>query len=312
MSSDSAAAACTADPEGPAVISDSGGPDCIMQQKRMITTRAPSTARQIFSVFGLQMRLFSKSKTIYVLVFIALLIPILAYTGIADDLLEAYQMVPSVSYLLILLPLFIAVIPSAVAGRTLSSEFRNRVVYMNYPLPVTRTVYYTGKFLASFALSLGIVLFAFGLAVYTSSVFYTPSYPNDVLGAVLICVAGTFAITATAFGLGPLFKKGSVTTTVTLTMGLPLIITILMLWLPMKYPLVAWEDINNGLMLLPQFAPYHMFNMLDYGFGGPYRIFFLMLTGGATVALDMFCIVALIWGLIFLIIGLRKFTRKEL
>ncbi len=310
MSSDSAAAACTADPEGPAVISDSGEPDYSMQQGKRITAGIPSTTRQIFSVFGLQMKLYSKSKTTYIWLLIALLIPILTYTGIAEEILGLYNMAPSAPYLLILLPLFIAAIPSAVAGRTLSSEFRNRVVYMNYPLPVTRTVYYTGKFLASFTLSLGIILFAFGFAVFMGS--HISPHLSDVLGAALICIAGTFAITATAFGLGPLFKKGSVTITTILTIGLPLMMFILIIWMFSKFPITIEDSMRNIPALIPQFAPFHVFYLLDHGLSEANIGIFLLLAGSDIVAIDMFCIVALIWGLVFLAIGLTKFVKKEL
>lgn len=272
-------------------------------------TAMPSNMAQMFSVFKLQMRLFSKEKSTYALLFLALLIPILAFTN-ASFLEPRLGISPPAIYLLILLPLMIILIPSMIAGRTLSSEFRNRTVYMTFPLPVTRTTFFVGKFVASFALSLGIIMLAFGLAVVSGNMLYEPSYPSDIGGALIICVVVTFAMTATAFGLGPFFKRGSMGITTGIMLSLPLILSIA---LPLILSIgivdvLAPESTMEIVRMIPPFASYQALLYIDSGFG----FFIGLIQLNESSSIFAYSVMAVIWGLVFLMLGWTKVVKKEL
>jgi ABC-type transport system involved in multi-copper enzyme maturation permease subunit len=198
------------------------------------------------------------------------------------------------------------------AGRILSSEFANRTAYLLYTLPVSRTVYYFGKFLAALVLSVGVFALAYAFAVICGSGLYGPSYPNDVFGSFVMCTAGVFALTAMAYGLSTYFKKGSTGLVVAIMIFLPIIV-ISMRALAGDMSLgrdvigSAWDP----LMTLPPFTGYQSLYMIDNGIGGEslgsiYRVFVGSCSPLAYVAVSM------VWGALFLILGMLNVKRKEL
>lgn len=278
-----------------------------IKRSEVRNTPLPSSVAQTFSIFKLQMRIFSKSRSTYMLLFLALLIPILAFSGVAETIIESdlFGVHVSTSYLLGLLPLMIILIPAMVSGRTLSSEFRNRTVYMTFPLPVTRTTFFVGKFLASFVLSWGIIMLAFGFAIIAGDMLYDPSYPMDLVGALTICTFGVFAMTATAFGLGPFFKRGSMGATMGLMLFLPFIIVMV----------TAMVEVTEGTMeilrTIPAFTSYQTLFLLDHGFGGMFGDLIKMMIGESS-GVNMSSIIAVLWGIAFLLLGWTKVVRREL
>jgi len=267
--------------------------------------RLPSSAGQMATVFMTQMRLYAKGKLIWILIFFALLIPILAYSGMAETILEFLDMFASTSYLLILLPLLLVVIPATVGGRTMSSEFRNRTVYLIFPLPVSRTTFYIGKFLAALVLCVGIFALAYGGAVLAGSDLYGPSYPNDVLSSFIVCIAAVFAFVAMACGLSPYFKRGSAGMIISLMIFLPVILTML---------LAVYVDADSALWnlkVLPPFSAYQALQMIDAGIGGPFfGMIFEMIVG--TYEMYAYLAASALWGAAFLTLGLLRVRGKEL
>lgn len=266
----------------------------------------PSQISQLISVFGVQMRLYSKNKMTFVFVILALLIPILAYTGVAKTILDAFDMDESTAYLLALLPIMMSVIPPMLSGRILSSEFRNKTVFLTFPLPVSRTTFYFGKFLASLVMSISIFGLAYGLAIIAGSGLYEPSFPNDVLNSFLICIAGVFAIAGMAYGLSTIFKKGAIGLTVTLSIVLPFVLYIVLT--------AFFKDMSSATMdyikLLPQFDGYQALHLIDAGFGGGFKdLFQAMMTD---LSPYLYVGVALAWGALFLVFGMLNVIKKEL
>jgi ABC-type transport system involved in multi-copper enzyme maturation permease subunit len=251
------------------------------------------------------MRLYSKGKLTWILIFFALLIPILAYSGMAETILTSFEMYASTSYLLILLPLLLIVIPATVGGKIMSSEFRNRTVYQIFPLPVSRTTFYIGKFLAALVLCIGIFSLAYGFAVVVSSNLYGPSYPNDVLSSFIVCMAAVFAFTAMACGLSPYFKRGSGGLIISLMIFLPIILTVLL------FAFVGADSALWDLKVLPPFSAYQALQMLDSTVGGP---LFGMMFEAIAGTYEMYAYVAAsaLWGTAFLALGLLRVKGKEL
>jgi ABC-type transport system involved in multi-copper enzyme maturation permease subunit len=263
--------------------------------------KLPSAASQVISVFAVQMRLYMKSKVALLYIVLALMIPVLALAGVADSIVNFLVGTPAtVSYLLFMLLLFIIIIPAMLAGRILSSEFRDRTVYMSFPLPVSRTTFYTGKFLAAQTLVIGIFSMAYGFALLCGSDM--PSYPNDILGSYIVCMAGVFALTAMAFGLSPFFRKGSTGLVIALMFFLPIAIFI---------AVGAFGAGVEALMTIPPFAGFFALYMIDMGVGG---ILFAMFLGGTLEMFDwwIYVAVSLIWGALFFALGCIKMNKREL
>ncbi|MCL2890489.1 MAG: ABC transporter permease [Methanomassiliicoccaceae archaeon] len=267
--------------------------------------KLPSSAGQMATVFMTQMRLYAKGKLVWALIFFTMLIPILAYSGMAETILGFFGMLASTSYLLILLTILLPTIPATVAGKLMSSEFRNRTVYLIFPLPVSRTSFYIGKFLAALVLCVGIFSLAYGLAILAGSDLYGPSYPNDVLSSFIVVMAAVFAFTAMACGLSPYFKRGSAGLMIPLMTFLPIVLTlVLAVYVDAGSPL--WD-----LKVLPPFSGYQALQMIDAGIGGAlFGMVFEMIIG--TYEMYAYLTASLVWGAAFLTLGLLRVRGKEL
>lgn len=273
--------------------------------------KLPSVASQTISVFALQMRQYFKGKTVFMLVAIMLFIPVIRYSGLMDF----FGIQNTMPGLLTALPFVLAIIPSILAGRLLSSEFRNRTAFMMFPLPVSRSSYYFGKFLAALAVAISIFSLAYGVVIMTGSDLGIESFPSDFLKSYIICLSGIFAITATAYGLGAAFNRGSVAANVILTLVLPFLIIYLTMYLSgYIYPLVTetvMESITENVKLFPQFSGYQALYLMDSGYIFP---LFYFPEGFLTTDLSIYRYlgVAAVWGTLFLALGLRKTNKKEL
>ena len=271
--------------------------------------RLPSPMSQMVAVFGAQMRLYSKSRIAIIFIVLALLIPILALSGAAKTIIEYFGVPPSTSYLLMLLPLFSVVIPAMLAGRLLSSEFKDRTSYLLFTLPVERSTYYAGKFLAAMVLSTGVFAIAYSFAIICGSSMYGPSYPNDVFGSFIVCIAGTFAVLAMAYGLGPYFKRGSTGKVIAIMIFLPMIVAGVMMLLDFDEHTsnVLWD----ALKTLPPFTGYQSMNLIDKGVGGPFLGMLFQIFAGPH-SWFVYMAVSVLWGAAFFALGLSKVNKKEL
>jgi ABC-type transport system involved in multi-copper enzyme maturation permease subunit len=265
--------------------------------------KLPSEINQLIAVFGAQMRLYSKSKVAILFIALAIMIPVLAYSGVAETIIRFFTMAPpSTSYLLALLPLMIVVIPAMMAGRILSSEFRNRTAYLLFTLPVSRATYYTGKFLAAFVLSTGVFALAYAFAVICGAGLYGPSYPNNVMGSFIVCISGVFALTAMSYGLSTCFKKGSTGLVIALMLFLPIILAMI----------IAVYDLDWGILkTLPPFTGYQSMNLLDTGMGGMLfgSLFQVLASSYSAVA---YAGMSAAWGAAFFVLGMINVNKKEL
>ena len=266
--------------------------------------KLPSQFSQLFPVYAAQMRLYAKSAMPYLLIFLAALIPILSYIImiISDGVgsLQIYEMLQLMSFMIV-------IIPAVFAGRILSSEFKNRTAYLTFPLPVSRNVFFAGKFLAALTLSFGIMLLAYGLSIVTAEFLWNETVPEGALASLLVCLAGTFAIGATAYALSTFFRRGSLAATILLILVLPIVLifslTILSLWNIISESLLS--SILEALTITPMYAGDVVFSLL-----AP--------SDTTAAVLDLkfetyaYAIVSIIWGILFLLLGLFRINRKEL
>jgi len=277
--------------------------------------RLPSNASQIFSVYKLQMKLYVKNRTMFLIMFIMAFIPILAFTGTAKGVLNFFGMFPSTSYLLILMPLMIIVIPAMLCGRLLSTEFKERTVYLNFPLPMSRMGFFMGKFLAGLTICIGVFALAIGFAAIAGDMMYDPTYPNDLLGSLVVCFAGVMGMASVAYGLGPYFKRGSVALTIVLMLMVPLILLFAFIIMGDNGTISSEmsDSITDAMKVLPTFASYQSLWLIDNGVGGPFaEIFGMHRLAGDEYASFVYLIVSVIWSAAFLALGALRVKNKEL
>ena len=266
-----------------------------------------SAISQIITVFSMQMRLYFKSRLFYLVAIITAVVPIVAFSGYGDDLLKMVGMSTTSAYLLILLPLMAVAIPSLLCGKLISSEFKDRTIYLNLPLPMSRMTFYIGKFLSGFVTSVGIILLAMGFAVVAGQVLYEPSFPNDIGASMLICACGVFAVSAMAFGLGTYFKRGAAISTMFIMLMMPFV---LIMVCALASPDGGLDDPLGILKVLPIYAPQQSLWLLDHGIGGS---FFGSLMDAFVGERTIFYVAtSTAWGIGFLALGALRIKNKEM
>lgn len=259
--------------------------------------------RQLVSVYAVQMKLYSKNVSTYIYIFVALLIPILAYSGTLEKI--SLGSMVNVAYLLILLPIMIALIPSRFAGKIMPMEFKNRTSFINFPLPMSRMTFYVGKFLAAFTLSMTVLLLALGGAIISGDLFL-PSYPNDIAAMVMISVAGMFAILCMTYFFSMIMGRGAGPLVTVITVFVPFIVLYFTL-LSLTGDVMP-EHLMGVVGLLPMFTPYQALWSVDHGFASG----FVDMAFATSYSPLLYVGVSIIWGVVFLILGAIIMRGKDI
>ena len=268
----------------------------------------PSFMKQTVIMFMVQMKLYSKMKWTYFMLFVALLIPIvtLVIPMLFDSL--AMQLGSSTAYIGILLsmmPIFIGFFTAILCGPPIGREFKDRTAYMNVSLPVSRISFYIGKYLAGFLMSLGIFMFAYGVAVATAMMRYDLVFADLITESLIAMIASLFAYSATAFCIGAFTKRPSTMMPfILMTFLLPAVLMILSL----RYE-IDW------LMLFPCFLPDVSVAALGTPIVGSVSGFFGLMNGASMVnASDMWvmCGIGIVWGVLLLALGMIRTMRREM
>ncbi|MDO5862455.1 MAG: ABC transporter permease [Thermoplasmata archaeon] len=264
-----------------------------------------SSVRRVLNVFMTQMKLYSKNKWVYIMVFASLLIPVIVY-GV-PSIIDAYMVYCGTStefigLLLCMMPLMGAFFASVMCGTLIPIEFKDRTAYMSLPLPVTRLEFYFGKYLAGLVMCLGTFLMAFGIAILVAMGRYDTFYSDMIATALLATIVMIFAYSATSFCLGCFMRRG--------TTLLPLI-----LWLAVLPGIAVYLYHNldiTAAMYLPCFLP----DLALSSLGSPV----IMSMTGMMSALSMlnatemwtYLAVGVVWGILFLLIGAFQMKRREM
>ena len=274
---------------------------------RDVRYNVPSWFKQTMIMFMVQMKLFSKAKWTFITLFVALLIPVLVIG--AGDTIEGLMMSLgfSASYsntyiagLLFFLPLFMGLFTSILCGTQIPSEFKDRTAYLNVSLPMSRSSFYVGKYLAGLILCLGIFMFAYGSAVATAMMKYDTIF-SDLLGeSLMLTIIAVFAYSATAFCVGSFMKRGSSLVPFFL-MSVIIPVVVLLIGSNLDY----W-----GLTILPSFLCDAALGLLGASFTGSVGTSVLYVIDLTNLA--PMIAAGIIWGIAFLAIGLFKTKRREM
>lgn len=269
--------------------------------------RAPSWIKQTIIMFMVQMKQFSKAKWTYFALFTALLIPIimLASGDFITMLLTNFGFATAYSNtyiagLLAFLPLFLGLYTSVLCGSQIPQEFKDRTAYLNISLPMSRSSFYVGKYLAGFILCLGIFLLAYGSAVATAMMNYDSIF-SDLLGeSLVLTIIGVFAYSATAFCIGSFMKRGSsIVPMILMTIVLPMVIT-----------LIAAQYDCWSLTMLPFFLGEAALGVLGAGMSG--SVGMMMMSYIDLTNVWLMAGIGIAWGIGFLILGMIKTMRREM
>lgn len=274
---------------------------------RDVRYSVPSWASQTLTVFMVQMKLFSKAKWTFIALFTALLIPILmigAEERLTDILTTFGFTANSNTYIagmLAFLPMFLGLFTSILCGTQIPSEFKDRTAYLNMSLPISRSSFYIGKYLAGLILCLGIFMFAYGSAVATATMMGYDTIFTDLLGeSLMLTIIAVFAYSSTAFCVGSFMKRGSsFVPFILMSVAIPLIVV-----------LIGTGSNWWGLSILPMFLGEAALGLLGTAFTGSVGMV-------ALYAMDLtnivpMVILGVVWGIAFLIIGLIVIQRREM
>ena len=282
------------------------------QAHRDVTYHIPSFMKQTMIMFMVQMKLFSKMKWTYFMLFVALLIPIIIFVG--EDMLmlvmTAYGFVTDYSNtyiagLLAFLPLLLGLFTSVLCGSQLPNEFKERTAYMNVSLPMSRASFYLGKYLAGFVMSLAIFMFAYGMAIATSMMKYDAIFADLLSASLGMTIVAVFAYSSTAFCIGSFMRRGSsMVPFILMTVALPLVCSLLFAYFQADGP-----DLS-GLFLLPCFLGEAALGILGAQMSGSVGIIIMQYMDLTNLTLNI--TVGVVWGVLFLLLGLFKTMRREM
>ena len=265
---------------------------------------APSFMKQTMIVFMVQMKLFAKQKWTFIMLFVALLIPLLTIL-LGDNIDAIMQMMgfgnfsnTYIAGLLALLPLLLGLFTSILCGKQIPQEFKDRTAYMNISLPIHRASFFLGKYLAGFLMCLGIFMFAYGSAIITATGKYDSIYADLLSESLMITLVGVFAYSATAFCIGCFMKKGSsIVPFFAMSIALPLVI------------LIVDKQLDSALAYMPCFLGEAALGLL----GAPMCASVILVPSSLDlVNIAPMIAVGIIWGIGFLALGLYQTMRREM
>jgi len=269
-----------------------------------------SSVRQFINVYLTQLKLFSKDVTTYGLYLFVLAIPIITFSNVLDGIVfenylekigdtgETYA-----ALCLGLLPLMMALLASIICGNILPNEFKSRTAYLNFPFPQSRSTLYFGKFLAGLTLAVSVLIAAFAMVIFVSTWKYG-SLSSIAMGqAMVVAIAGLFAFCATAYGISAFMSRSS-------TM-LPFILIFMVL--PMFGLLLSGSDVFSSYIgYLPCFSG----DIAVMCLGSQYSVSTSFLFSDVTLLSSCKPMISaglsVLWGAIFLIVGLNMIHRREM
>ncbi len=287
---------------------DSGYDASDEEAHRNVRYEGSSPVERILWIFMAQMKLFSKNKWTFILLFMAVLMPMVIIA--VPDLKDAAKTIcaGSTAYigtLLCMITFMASFFTSFLCGTQIPNEFKDRTAYMSMPLPVTRMEFYIGKYLAGFVLCVGAFLMAFGFAVILAMMEYDTFFSDEIASALLGTIVTIFAFSATAYCLGSFMKRGSAL--------VPLIFMFFLLPIVCFLAYIRFD--LDAMLLFPCFLPDNIIFTLGseaaISIGGmSIGMFGVDLPSVANIDASM--LVSIVWGIAFLVLGAYKMSRREM
>ncbi len=286
---------------------------------RDVVYSLPPVTKQLAAVYMTQMKKFTKQKVMWLLLVLLILMPIafFAIHSINKDLFGSTGVMNTyMSTILMALPVMSMLIASIVCGSMLPQEFNERTVYLSLPLPLNRSIFYYGKFLAGLTLAIGVISAAFGIAAILATMYTSTYYSNELLKSYLIGIVAVFNYCAFAYMLSSKSMRGSsMAPLVLLFVVLPLIALVLVY----AFGKIGMDGIADVFGYLPIFGSDLAINSMGYPASGMYISLIGILNIEAI--LPNFSVgsssavmvgVSLVLGIICLLIGQRIIERRDM
>ena len=287
---------------------DSGYDASDEEAHRNVRYEGSSPVKRILWIFMAQMKLFSKNKWTFILLFMAVLMPMVIIA--VPDLKDAAKTIcaGSTAYigtLLCMITFMASFFTSFLCGTQIPNEFKDRTAYMSMPLPVTRMEFYIGKYLAGFVLCVGAFLMAFGFAVILAMMEYDTFFSDEIASALLGTIVTIFAFSATAYCLGSFMRRGSAL--------VPLIFMFFLLPIVCFLAYIRFD--LDAMLLFPCFLPDNIIFTLGSEAAmsiGRMSIGMFGVDLPSVANIDASMLVSIVWGIAFLVLGAYKMSRREM
>jgi len=293
--------------ESSRVITDS-------EAHRDVVYELPSYPRQIKECFMIQMKRYTKQKVMWFAIILLLMIPVIFYVFKSVDTLKTMLPVSDVTNiyiatLLSFMPLIVPLLAAIACGSMLSQEFNERTVYLSLPLPMPRSAFYYGKFLAGLVLVEGVVTAAYGITMILAMTVTEKTYTSEIFGSMLVMMAYTFFCCALTYVLSTKLKRGST------------ILPFILLAVVLPVVAIAIAELATGdwvapvTSYIPSFSP----EMSIYALGDAtpfslYGIFCMMGQFKAVPGKDtlVMMLISLLFGFIMLMAGSKVIKRRDM
>ena len=281
---------------------------------RDVVYELPSYPKQIKECFMIQMKRYTKQKVMWISIILLALIPVIFYTFKSVDTLKTMLPVSDVTNiyiatLLSFMPMIVPLLAAIACGSMLSQEFNERTVYLSLPLPMPRSAFYFGKFLAGLVLVEGVVTAAYGITMVLAMTVTTKTYTSEIFYSMLIMMAYTFFCCALTYMMSTKLKRGStILPFILLAVVLPIVAIALA-------ELMTGDWVTMVSSYIPSFSP----EMAIYSLGDAtpfslYGIFSLMARFKAVPGKDVMVMMAIsiVFGIILLIVGEKTIKRRDM
>ena len=283
---------------------------------RDVSYELPSPVSQILECFKVQMKRYTRQKVMWLCIIMLALIPVIYFA--LKSLTDPGMMLPDTdvanTYMATLLSVGPAIIPliSAIAcGSMLSHEFNERTVYLSLPLPMSRSAFYIGKFLAALILVEGTVAAAYGVSIIISLGETSEMYTSSVFVSFMLAACYTFFCCSLAYAMSTKSRRGSsMLPFVVLFIIIPLIGLLTMMFVKNDtlYTIASYFPcftIDASLNVMGNVTSLSMGGILTSMFVGAFAITF----GSNTI---VFILITIILSLLLLGLGYRVVSRRDM
>ena len=181
---------------------------------RDVVYELPSYMSQVKECFMIQMKRYTKQKVMWFAVILLALIPLLFFLFEKVESLKGMLPVTEVTNiyiasLLVFMPIIIPLLASIACGSMLSQEFNERTVYLSLPLPMPRSAFFLGKFLAALVLIEGVLTAAYGLCMILAMTVTTKTYTREIFMSMLVMIFYVFFCCSLTYFMSTKLKRGS-------------------------------------------------------------------------------------------------------
>ncbi len=290
----------------------------ISEAHRDVVYTLPNQLKQLGIIYMTQMKRFLKQKSVFFLLFLLIMMPVVFFIFKLADIpaITGDYVNILMGGILCAMPAIGALIAAVVCGSMLPQEFNERTVFLSLPLPLSRSCFYFGKFLAGLTLTVGVISAAYGIAILLAMVDISVAFTADIFSSYIVALATMFNFCAFTYMLSAKSKRGSTMLPFVLLLA---IIPLVCVALAYVFSQVGADGLIGALGYVPVFGFDSAINMLGpnsntislVGFLAPI-VQMISSEFAVGVSYGIMAGVAVITGVIWLILGDLIITRRDM